>query len=80
MPAITEPQRECTPEESQLWRERYSDGYKAGRGDVQWNSVRGDLVIDIPAELPGECGAQYVARHVGIAWQIGYTSAVVRTS
>jgi hypothetical protein len=78
MPQAMTVERECTPEESQLWRDRYSDGYQAGRGDVKWNSVRGDLIVDIPPEVPGECGARYVARHVGIAWEIGYTSAVLR--
>jgi hypothetical protein len=32
-------------------------------------------LIAIPAELPFESGAQYVARHVGQAWLIGYARA-----
>ena len=68
-------QRECTPEEGQLWQERYGDGYAAARGDILWNAGPRIDLIEIPAELPGECGAQYAARHVGQAWEIGYTAA-----
>lgn len=75
MTQVTHVQRECTEAEGQLWQERHGDGYRAGRGDGRWNRAPRIDLIDIPPELPGECGAQYVARHVGIAWEIGYTHA-----
>jgi len=71
-------QRECTAEEGELWTARYTEGYRCGRSDMR--SSTGHLrwperVISIPADVPGESGAQYVARHFGIAWQIGYSRA-----
>jgi hypothetical protein len=70
-------QRECTPQEGQTWHDRYSVGYRLGRDDlIIRRTVRESWLIEIPAELPGENGAQYVARHVEIARQIGYTGAV----
>ena len=75
MTAPPEVQRECTPEEGERWSSQYGEGYRVARGDIQWNQPpRVDLVV-IPAELPFECGAQYVARHVGQAWLIGYARA-----
>lgn len=71
---VTAP-RMCTPEEGQRWQHDYSEGYRVGRGDARWNAAPRIGLIEIPAELPGEYGAQYVARCVGIAWQIGYTRA-----
>ena len=68
-------QRECTEDEAQLWHRRYTDGYQAGRGDGRWNRVPRIPLIEIPAEVPCESGAAYVARHVGIAWEIGYARA-----
>ena len=68
-------QRECTSEESQRWRRDYTDGYQAGRGDARWNAAARIPLIVIPPEVPSESGAAYVARHLGIAWQIGYTRA-----
>lgn len=68
-------QRECTPEEAQRWTREHSDGYQAGRGDGRWGRAPRIPLIEIPPDLPGECGAQYVARHIGIAWQIGYSGA-----
>jgi len=66
-------QRECTPDEGSLWRERYTDGYSTGRGDGRANRAPRMELVTIPAEVPGENGSQYVARHVGIAREIGYT-------
>jgi hypothetical protein len=68
--------REATPEESALWQARYGSGYSRGRTDGQWGDVDGCLLIDVPGEIPGECGSRYVARHLGIAYQIGYTRGV----
>ena len=65
--------RECTAEQAAQWTARYSDGYKAGRGDAKWGQPRDGALVDIPAEVPGECGSVYAARHLGIAWRIGYT-------
>ncbi|HMH89936.1 MAG TPA: hypothetical protein VK586_02500 [Streptosporangiaceae bacterium] len=73
--AATQTQRECTAEEAAVWRARHSDGYQAGRGDARCGHGNRFELIEVPAELPGENGAQYAARHVGIAWEIGYTSA-----
>lgn len=66
---------ECTPEQGQLWQAQYGDGYSAGRGDGKGCGSRDGALIDIPAELPGENGAEYVARHAELAWRIGYTRA-----
>jgi len=68
---------ECTAEQAGLWAERYQDGYRTGRGDARWNAAPRIELIAIPAEVAYETGAQYVARHVSIAWQIGYTRAYV---
>ena len=74
--SMTDHQREATAGESAQWQERYGDGYQAGRGDARWNrGPRDGALTEIPAELPGETGAQYVARHVALAWRIGYTRA-----
>lgn len=66
-------QRECTPEEARQWTREHGDGYAAGRGDGRWNRPPRIELIEIPPDLPNECGAQYVARHIGIAWQVGYS-------
>lgn len=68
--AMTRP--EATPEQAARWKRQHSDGYRAGRGDARARSQRMALV-DVPAELPGETGAQYVARCLPDAWAIGYT-------
>lgn len=70
-----EVQRECTPDEGALWSAQYSEGYRVGRGDIAWNAGPRVELVAIPAELPYETGAQYVARHVGQAWAIGYARA-----
>lgn len=67
--------RECTAGEARRWTHDHSDGQAAGRGDGRWNRAPRVPLIDIPADIPGETGAAYVARHVGIAWQIGYSAA-----
>lgn len=72
---IVAAQAECTEEQGATWRERHSDGYQAGRGDARRGHGNRFELIEVPAELPGENGAQYVARHVGIAWSIGYAEA-----
>lgn len=68
-------QPECTAAQGATWQARHSDGYQAGRGDTRRGHGNRIALIDVPPELPGENGAQYVARHVGIAWEIGYTEA-----
>ena len=68
-------QRECTLEEGQRWQAQYSEGYRVARGDIRWNQPPRVALVAVPEELPFECGAQYVARHVGQAWVIGYTRA-----
>lgn len=68
-----ERQRECTAEEGARWQEQHSEGYRVGRGDARCGRPERIDLIAIPPELPGECGAQYVARYVDIAWQIAYT-------
>lgn len=70
-----ERQRECTPEEGQHWQQQRSDGYAAARGDILWNQGPRIPLVDEPGEVPGETGAQYVARHVGQAWELGYSAA-----
>ena len=68
--------REATPEESALWQARYTTGYQHGRGDTLNGDVRADVVLAvIPAEVPGETGSRYVARHLDDAYRIGYTRA-----
>jgi hypothetical protein len=66
---------ECTAEQGQQWREQYSAGYRAGRYDIRFNAGLRMELIEIPAELPFETGAQYVTRHVGNAFAIGYAAA-----
>jgi hypothetical protein len=67
---------ECTAEQAQQWERRFSDGYRAARGDIGGNAgPRIELAPGVPADVPGENGAEYVARHVGRAWEIGYVSA-----
>jgi len=66
--------RECTPEEAQRWTREHRDGYAAGRGDGRWGRAPRIDLIEVPPDIPGETGSAYVARHVGIAWQIGYSS------
>jgi hypothetical protein len=73
--AVAERQAECTPEQGDLWSERYQDGYQAGRGDARFGRDPRMEVVTVPAEVPFENGAQYVARHVEQAWAIGYASA-----
>lgn len=76
MTAVTmDSQRECTPDEAQRWTERYREGYRVARGDIQWNQEARIQLVVIPPERPFETGAQYVARHVADAWAIGYTAA-----
>jgi hypothetical protein len=65
---------ECTAEQGAQWQEGYSAGYRASRSDVQWNAEPRIALVEIPPELPGETGAEYVARHAGQAWAIGYTA------
>jgi hypothetical protein len=65
----------CTPEQATQWQDNYQEGYRTGRGDVRWNAEPRIPLIDIPAEDPYETGSRYVARNVGIAWEIGYTRA-----
>jgi hypothetical protein len=70
--------RECTEQEGAQWRDGYTEGYRVGRGDALCSNGwphDGWLIPEIPAEVPGENGAQYVTRHVSLARQIGYTSA-----
>jgi len=67
--------RECTAEEGQQWQRDHSGGYAAGRGDGRQDRAPRTGLIGIPADVPGETGASYVARHLGIAWQIGYSAA-----
>ena len=68
-------QADCTPEQGEQWQARYGDGYAAGRGDARWGRQPRIALIEIPAEIPGETGSQYVARHVEQAWEIGYSRA-----
>jgi hypothetical protein len=73
--ALAGVQRECTADEGAAWQRLFGDGYATGRGDARRGHGNRFPVIDVPAELPGENGARYVARHVGIAWEIGYANA-----
>lgn len=73
---ICDPKRECTAEEGQRWQDQYGDGYQSGRGDARSNTIRHELLLDVPPEVPGETGSRYVARYVGLAWRIGYSDAV----
>jgi hypothetical protein len=66
---------ECTAAQGALWQERYGEGYRVGRGDVRWGAAPRIDLVEIPAEDPYETGAEYVARHVGQAWAIGYARA-----
>ncbi len=75
MTHTVERQRECTPEEAQLWQARFGDGLSHGHSDGRWNREPRIPLMDQPADIPGECGAQYVARHVAIAWELGYSHA-----
>lgn len=68
-------QRECTADEGSQWKERYTTGYQHGRSDMLNGSVRERVLLSPPAEVPGETGAQYVARHADLAYRIGYTRA-----
>jgi hypothetical protein len=63
---------ECTAEQGAEWQARYSDGYRTGRGEAPSGNSRIPLIY-VPPELPFENGAQYVARWVSFAWEIGYT-------
>jgi hypothetical protein len=72
----SEPVAECTPEQGKQWQTRYTDGYCHGRRDARDGRINRAYVVAIPAELPMETGAQYVTRHLGQAWEIGYTAAV----
>ena len=65
-------QRECTPEEAAKWVSDRNEGYVRGLWDARQSRLPAVPIGDAPAEVPGECGAQYVARHVGIAWQLAY--------
>ena len=66
---------ECTAEQGQQWSDQFGEGYRVGRGDARWNSGPRIPLIDVPADIPGESGAQYVTRWAHLAWQIGYTRA-----
>lgn len=68
------PRTECTAEQGQQWRDQYTDGYRAGRGDARGNAAPRVPLISVPPEIPGETGAEYVARYVEQAWPIGYAS------
>ncbi len=70
-----EVQRECTPEEGKRWQEQRSEGYRVALGDIKWNAEPRIPLVDEPREVPGETGAQYVARHVSQAWELGYSAA-----
>jgi hypothetical protein len=71
---VTTARNECTAEQGAEWQAKYSDGYRAARSDVLWNADPRIALVTIPPEMPGETGAEYVARHVGQAWEIGYTA------
>jgi hypothetical protein len=71
----SEVQRECTPAEGAVWRDRFTTGYVHGRRDVLSRRLRGDALCVIPADVPGETGARYVARNLDAAYRIGYTRA-----
>lgn len=69
---------ECTAEQGADWSARFGAGYAAGRSDARFRQMqapREGALIAIPADLPGETGAQYVTRHLELAWRIGYTRA-----
>ena len=70
-------EREATEAEAEEWRAEFTDGYRAGRGDaIAGRGPRdGWLLASVPAELPFETGAQYVARCLPDARRIGYTRA-----
>jgi len=69
-------QREATADESAQWQRQYTAGYEHGRSDARFQpGPRDGALIDIPAEVPGETGAQYVARHLPVAWRVGYARA-----
>lgn len=70
-----ERQRECTPEEGERWQAQYADGARVGAGDGRFGREPRIPLVEEPAEIPGECGSQYVARHVDRAWQIAYSHA-----
>ena len=74
METITRTSRvECTAAQGEQWQAQYGEGYAVGRRCAQWGDSREGALIDIPPEVPGECGSVYAARHLGIAWRIGYT-------
>lgn len=66
---------ECTSPQAREWTERYSEGYRTGRGDARWGASPRVPLVDVPAEHPSETGARYVTRNLPIAWEIGYTRA-----
>ena len=75
MTAASVVQRECTPAEGKCWQEQRCEGYRVARGDILWDQEPRIPLVGEPAEVPGETGAQYVARHVGQAWELGYAAA-----
>lgn len=66
---------ECDAEQAAQWQERFTEGYRVGRGDARWNASPRIPLIEIPPEDPHETGARYVTRCLPIAWEIGYTRA-----
>lgn len=78
--AVCAPHRECTPGEGQRWQAQHGDGYRVGAGDARADRAPRIQLIPVPAEIPGETGSRYVARHVAQAWPIGYTTGYAWTS
>ncbi len=76
VPAETETVPECTPEQGEQWARDHGDGYSYGRYDGRYGRpARDGALISVPADRPYETGAQYITRHLGDAWRIGYTRA-----
>lgn len=73
-------QRECTPAESEQWTAQHGEGYRAGAGDARADRAPRIQLVPIPADVPGETGSRYVARHVGRAYAIGYSSGYMYTA
>ena len=80
METITRTSRvECTAAQGEQWQAQYGEGYAVGRRCAQWGDSREGALIDIPPEMPGETGSRYVARHIALAWRIGYTRGYLFT-
>lgn len=67
--------RGTSPRPLTRWVEQRTEGYRVACGDILWNQPPRVPLVSEPAEVPGECGAQYVARHVDRAWELGYAAA-----